>query len=269
MIIILSTTFVTFIDYFLMFFEFLLIHWQTILLFLIIAILYSSVGFGGGSSYLAVLAITTLAYTSIRSTALLCNIVVVSGNVYLFQKNKLIDWKKVLPLVAFSIPAAFLGGLLRVNQSAFFIILGTTLLIASFFMIFLQKKSSEENTKNIVVKNISFGSIIGFISGLVGIGGGIFLAPLLHLTNWSSSKKIAAAASFFILANSIAGLFGQIVNPDFKIEWKLTLMLLITVFIGGQIGSRLSNKLLSPTQLKRITAILVAFVGIKILLKYI
>ena len=90
----------------------------------------------------------------------------------------------------------------------------------------------------------------------------------MHLTNWDSPKKIAATASFFILINSIAGLLGQYLNPDFNVDWNLTSILIITVFIGGQIGRRMSNKFLTPIQLKKATAILIAFVSIRILIKY-
>jgi uncharacterized membrane protein YfcA len=103
---------------------------------------------------------------------------------------------------------------------------------------------------------------------MVGIGGGIFLAPLLHITLWNVPKKIAATASLFILVNSLSGLAGQYYNPDFYVDWNLTLVLLVTVFIGGQIGSRLSNKFFSPIRLKRATALLIAFVSIRILWKY-
>lgn len=245
-------------------------NWLVLILFFCIAILYSSVGFGGGSSYLAVLALTGIAFTQIRSTALLCNIVVVLGNVYLYQKHKHYNWKKVIPLVSLSIPFAFLGGYLKINQTLFFILLGFTLLFASISMWFSKKitASSNRNKETSNFKNYSFGGIIGFISGMVGIGGGIFLAPLLHLTNWNVPKKIAAASSFFILVNSIAGFIGQTMNPNFKVDWQLTSVLLIIVFIGGQIGNRLSNKLLNPTQLKKATAILIAFVSIKILWEY-
>ncbi|WBX77771.1 sulfite exporter TauE/SafE family protein [Tenacibaculum ovolyticum] len=130
--------------------------------------------------------------------------------------------------------------------------------------------SSKQDVTNLSVsKNAGYGGFIGFISGMVGIGGGIFLAPLLHLIHWDTPSKIAATASFFILVNSIAGLIGQYTNPDFFIDWNLTSVLLITVFIGGQIGSRLSNKLLKPIQLKKATAILIAFVSIRILYTYI
>jgi hypothetical protein len=128
--------------------------------------------------------------------------------------------------------------------------------------------SKEKHTNLSLTKNASYGGFIGFISGMVGIGGGIFLAPLLHLTNWDTPKKISAAASFFILVNSMAGLFGQYSNPDFEIDWNLTSILLITVFFGGQIGSSIGNIIFTPQQLKKATAVLVAFVGIRILFKY-
>lgn len=118
------------------------------------------------------------------------------------------------------------------------------------------------------ITSASFGGIIGFISGMVGIGGGIFLAPILHLTNWDAPKKIAATASLFILVNSLSGFLGQYFNPNFDIDWSLTSILLVTVFIGGQIGSRISTNYFSPIQLKKATAILIAFVSIRILWKY-
>ncbi|MEN8777167.1 MAG: sulfite exporter TauE/SafE family protein [Polaribacter sp.] len=239
--------------------------WYIILLFLTVAVLYSSVGFGGGSSYLAVLALTGIAFYQIRATALLCNIMVVSGNVYLFQKQKIINWRQLLPIVLFSLPFAFLGGYLKINQNFFFILLGFTLLFAALSMWLSKKIASKQTAKINHKKNAFYGSIIGFISGMVGIGGGIFLAPLLHLTNWNTPQKIAAAASVFILVNSTAGLFGQISNPQFSINWQLTSVLLITVFIGGQIGNRLSNQFFTPIQLKKTTSVLIAFVSFKIL----
>ncbi|MCK5815929.1 MAG: sulfite exporter TauE/SafE family protein [Flavobacteriaceae bacterium] len=246
-------------------------YWEFTLLFFAISILYSSVGFGGGSSYLAILALTSLAFTQIRSIALLCNIVVVIGGVTIYAKNGYYNWKKVIPLVLFSIPLAFIGGYLKISQLFFFILLGLTLLITAVFM-WIPKFSIENNKekylKSNLKKDLFYGGFIGFISGMVGVGGGIFLAPLLHLTNWDTPKKIAATASFFILVNSIAGLLGQIKSPEFSIEWNLTLILLITVFIGGQIGTRMSIKRVSPFVLKRATAVLIAIVGLRILWKH-
>ena len=245
-------------------------NWHIIILFFTIALLYSSVGFGGGSSYLAVLALTGFAFTQIRATALLCNIIVVTGNVFYFQQQKVYNYKKVIPLVLFSVPFAFIGGYLKISQTFFFILLGFTLLFAAITMWVSKKIIAPEGKpiKNNTTKNASLGGIIGFVSGMVGIGGGIFLAPILHLTKWDTPKKIAATASLFIFVNSVAGLGGQYLNPDFNIDWQLTSVLLITVLIGGQLGSRISNKFLNPIQLKRATAVLIAFVSVRILWNY-
>ena len=251
-------------------FETFLLHWHLVVLFFLVAILYASVGFGGGSSYLAILALTGIAYIQIRSTALMCNIIVVSGNVFFFNRQQLYNWKKVIPLVLFSVPFAFIGGYLKISQTFFFILLGITLLFAAVTM-WVSKNiiASEDNAKELSsVKNAGYGGVIGFVSGMVGIGGGIFLAPLLHLTNWDRSKKIAATASFFILVNSIAGLFGQYSSPSFSVDWSLTSILLFTVFIGGPIGSRLGKTFFTPIRLKKATAVLIAFVSLRILWKY-
>jgi uncharacterized membrane protein YfcA len=251
-------------------FETFVQSWYIIILFFTVAIFYSSVGFGGGSSYLAILALTGIVFTQIRATALLCNIVVVSGNVFLFYHHKKINWKKILPLILVSIPLAYLGGYLKISQQFFFVLLGFSLLFAAITM-WVSKRivsSDEKNTNLKLIRNSVFGGVTGFISGMVGIGGGIFLAPLLHLTNWDTPKKIAATSSFFILVNSIAGLLGQYSNPDFIIDWGLTSILLVTVFIGGQIGSRISNNYFTPIQLKKATAILIVCVSIRILIKY-
>jgi len=242
-------------------------NWYIIVLFFTIALLYSSVGFGGGSSYLAVLTFSALAFTEIRATALLCNIIVVLGNVWLYEKNKVINWKKTIPLVLVSVPTAFLGGYLKITQEIFFILLGFTLLTAAFLTWFTPNQKNED-LKNKLGKNMSFGGIVGFISGMVGIGGGIFLAPILHITKWDTSKKIAATASLFILVNSLAGLGGQFANNNIQINYKLTSILLVVVFIGGQIGSRISHQYFSASLLKKATAILIAFVSLRILLKY-
>ena len=247
-------------------------NWEIISLFLLIAILYSSVGFGGGSSYLAVLSLTSLAFVQIRAIALLCNIVVVAGGTYIFIKNKQFNWKKIIPIVILSVPLAFIGGYLKISQTFFYILLGITLLVAAVFMWiskYISTKGKDLDLKKSIAKDVSYGGSIGFISGMVGIGGGIFLAPLLHLTKWDSPKRIAATSSFFILMNSIAGLTGQYLNPNFSIDPVITVLLMVTVFIGGQIGSRLSAELISPVKLKKGTALLIAFVALRILWKHV
>ena len=250
-------------------------NWIILALFFLVAILYSSVGFGGGSSYLAILALSSMDFIQFRAIALLCNIVVVSGGVFLYYKRGLLNWKKVIPLALASIPMAFLGGYLRIERVYFFILLGFALIIAAAFM--WMSKYIDKNTENLskqsILMNGTIGAIIGFVSGMIGIGGGIFLAPVLHITRWDQAKKIAAMSSFFILVNSIAGLWGQYQSFNAKIGVKfdltIVLLLMFTVFFGGQIGSRWSNDKLSPVTIKRITAVLIFVVGIKLLIKYV
>ena len=245
-------------------------YWELALFFFSIAILYSSVGFGGGSSYLAILALYGFDYQLLRITALLCNITVVSGGVYIYYKNGYLNLKKILPLVLLSIPLAFLGGSLRIKESTFFIILGFALIIAALLML-LQKKQIDAHQKvrkNQPIANGVLGGSIGFLSGLVGIGGGIFLAPVLHLLKWDQSKIIAATASLFILVNSISGLGGQLTAGVVNIDWQLVTILVVSVFLGGQIGSRLGAIKFNPLVVRRMTAILVFFVGCRVLWKY-
>lgn len=245
------------------------IYWHIFLLFFIIAILYSSVGFGGGSSYLAILALTGIVFTQIRFISLMCNIAVVSLNVFHFQKLQLYDWKKVIPILSFSIPLAFIGGFIEVNKNIFFVLLGSSLFMASLVMWFNKKIVSKRiNTNhNNLLKNSSYAGIIGFISGMIGIGGGIFLAPLLHLRQWDTPKRIAATASLFILLNSISGILGYSFNSDVSVEWDLAIMLIMVVLAGSFLGNRISQQFLTPIQIKKGTAILIAFVSIRILMK--
>lgn len=246
-------------------------NWEVVALFFLVAVLYSSVGFGGGSSYLAILALTGLSYIQFRAIALLCNIVVVSGGTYIFAKNGHYNWKKVLPVVILSVPLAFLGGYLEISEDFFFILLGIVLVVAAILM-GLSKYLVSEAKQIVSVKSKlidgTIGGSIGFLSGMVGVGGGIFLAPLLHLINWDTPKRIAATASVFILVNSVAGLLGQIQNPNFYFEPNIAFLLMVVVFFGGQIGSRLSATKISPLVLKRTTAVLIALVGLRILFKY-
>jgi uncharacterized membrane protein YfcA len=246
-------------------------HWEIFVFFLIIAFVYSSVGFGGGSSYLAVLAMYSLPYQEIRLTALICNVIVVVGGVYIYIKNKQIDWKKVLPITLVSVPMAYLGAVLKISQETFFLILGVTLIIAALLLWIKTDTKNEEKisqeSKSAIFGNSLLGGGIGFLSGLVGIGGGIFLSPLLNLMKWDTPRKIAATSSVFILVNSISGIFGQLSKLTVEMDYFRITSLCLAVLIGGQIGSRMSLKW-NPLVIKRMTAVLVLVAGVNVLIKY-
>jgi len=234
--------------------------------FFFIALIYSSVGFGGGSSYLALMGVMAVSMNVMRPAALLCNIVVVTGGTFIFYKEGLLDLKKSWWFFAASIPFAFLGGYWPITENTFFVVLGITLVIASIFL-WIQRdipNAEDKPVSNQVGVNVALGGGIGFLSGLVSIGGGIFLSPILHLIRYDHPRKISALASLFILVNSISGLAGQMSRSG-SFDWKFILPLLVAVLIGGQIGSRLGATKFNPIYIKRITAVLILAAGLNIL----
>jgi len=238
-------------------------------IFFFVALFYSMVGFGGGSSYLAIMAIYGLPAMTMKTIALLCNIVVVSGGTWLFYKRGLLDLKKMFPLVVLSIPMAFVGGVLRTNDKIFLTVLGAALVLAAVLMIIESLRGKEEvrtENKTNSLTNASIGGGVGLLSGFVGIGGGIFLSPLLHFTRWGFIKQIAAASSFFILVNSLAGLGGHMIRSGAYLNYREILPLVLAVFIGGQIGSRITTQRLSQRVVKSLTAILILYVGTRLIL---
>ncbi|WP_149302611.1 sulfite exporter TauE/SafE family protein [Pareuzebyella sediminis] len=239
--------------------------------FFIVAALYSSVGFGGGSSYLALLTLFLGGFFAIRSIALICNLVVVSGSTYLYFKNGHAKLKDFLPFVLTSIPLAFLGASFRLEEHVFFILLGFSLVTSAIFLAwqtFYQKTDKERIKTYPTYLSYLLGGAIGLLSGVVGIGGGIFLAPILNHLKWGKAIQIAALASFFILVNSISGLAGLVKGNMLELPLRETLALVVSVLIGGQLGIRLSLKRFTPKRIKRVTALLVFIVGVRVLIKY-
>ena len=243
--------------------------------FVLTAFLYASVGFGGGSTYNALLILYNVDYLLIPKIALTCNLIVVIGGTIRYQLNNLIPWKKVLPLIIFSAPFAWIGGRLPIDKELFLAILGTSLLISGIFLL-IRKEEIENFSKSVNSKIGIFlfsimSALIGFVSGLVGIGGGIFLSPILHLTKTIPSMNIAAISSVFIFVNSIAGLSGQFMkdnNTNLINEFVGYYWLFFAVLIGGSIGTYLGIKTFHPKIVRRLTAILVIYVSLRILLGF-
>ncbi len=234
--------------------------------FFITAIFYSSVGFGGGSTYLALMLIWDIPYYIFPILALICNIIVVSGNSINYVRSGNLNLKLLTPYLIGSIPFAFFGASITVTKELFEILLFVILAIAGIFLLIESKSFNDDQIKiNSIPKIISLliGSIIGFTSGIIGIGGGIFLSPILFLMKAGYPKQIATTASLFILINSIFGVAGQLTKDVVFDEFLNFWPLFVAVLIGGQIGNFLNIKFLSSKTLAIITSLLVIFVAIR------
>ncbi|MDG5749572.1 sulfite exporter TauE/SafE family protein [Qipengyuania sp. XHP0211] len=238
-----------------------------ILAFFVTALLYASVGFGGGSTYTALLALSGLDYRILPLLSLSCNIVVVAGSTVRFARAGVTPWRGAGLLTALAAPAALVGGLTPISETVFLTILGLSLLFAGGALLLKQNVSSAAPAK--AARFMPFLAIpLGYLAGLVGIGGGIFLAPLLHLSRWGSARSIAATASLFILVNSISGFFGQLAKNDTEhlaYAAEIALPLLAAVIIGGQIGNLLAVRYLPMSWIRGATGVLTFYVGARIL----
>jgi uncharacterized membrane protein YfcA len=234
--------------------------------FFITAILYSSVGFGGGSTYLALMLIWDIPYYIFPIIALFCNIIVVSGNSFNYIKSGNLNLKLLTPYLMGSIPFAFIGASISISKDLFEVVLFLVLMFAGIFLL-IESKSFNKNqikTKQIPkILSICIGSLIGFVSGLIGIGGGIFLSPFLFLMKAGIPKHITTSASIFILINSIFGVAGQLTKDLVFNEFLNFWPLFLAVFIGGQVGNYLNIKFLSNKTLVILTSLLVIFVAIR------
>ena len=236
------------------------------ILFLATAILYSSVGFGGGSTYLALLLIWDVPYFIFPVIALSCNIIVVSGNCFNYIRTGNLNLKLLLPYLIGSIPLAFIGGSLPIEKRLFEILLFLVLATAGALLL-LNFKSYDDKEENYIKIPIPFsiliGGVLGFISGVVGIGGGIFLSPILFLIRADRPKHIVTTASLFILINSVSGIIGQLTKNSVINEIPNYWYLLVAVLIGGQVGNFLNLRIFPTRILALVTAILVIFVAVR------
>ena len=242
------------------------------ILFLVTAVLYSSVGFGGGSTYLALLSIWGIPYFILPAVALSCNIIVVSGNCFNYIRTGNFNFKFLFPYLVGSIPLAYIGGSLPIEKKLFEILLFLVLVLAGTLLLinFKSYDDREESYRKIPLSiSILIGGILGFISGVVGIGGGIFLSPILFLIRAGKPKHIITVASLFILINSISGIIGQLTKNVVLIEIQNYWYLLVAVLIGGQIGNFLNIKIFPTRILALITGLLVIFVAVRMGFRFI
>ena len=241
-----------------------------IILFFFTSLIYSSVGFGGGSTYLALLLLWGVPFTIFPIIALCCNIIVVSGNCINYSRAGNLDLKLLLPYLVGSIPFSFIGGSIPIEKNIFEILLFTILILAGLFLLinFKTYDEKDERYKKIPIPiAILIGGVLGFISGVVGIGGGIFLSPILFLMRVAKPKYIITSASMFILINSFFGIIGQLTKNQVFEQIINYWPLLIAVFIGGQFGNYLNIKIFPTRILALITSFLVLFIAIRMLYK--
>jgi len=238
-------------------------------LFGLTALLYAAVGFGGGSTYTALLLLGGVAVGLVPAISLACNVIVVAGGTIRFARAGVMPWAKALPLIVVAAPLAFLGGLTPVKQGVLVILLGLSLLASSLALLFQPQTARPINLSPKLLLPIA--AALGYLAGVVGIGGGIFLAPILHLIRWAEARSVAATASLFILVNSLFGLTGQLIKGQGEAmvdaiagHWPL----LIAVLIGGAIGTQLAVRTGPATLIRRLTAVLVGFVAIRLLVGF-
>lgn len=243
-------------------------------LFFITALIYASVGFGGGSTYNAILILMDTDYRLIPLLALSCNIIVVAGALFHFHRNGYLAPKPLLPWMVFSIPASFAGGLVPLPEQVFTLLLGIALMLSGLRLLWPEQKNLAYLSSTVRVFNHSpaiLGMCLGLAAGLTGIGGGIFLAPVLHFIKWGNAKQIAAGCALFILVNSLAGMAGQIIKMNDVGTLAMAApywFLFPAVIIGGQIGSYLGTKRMNMNLIRKITGLLILYVSIRLLLKF-
>ena len=231
------------------------------------ALLYASVGFGGGSTYNALLSLAGFDFRLLPIVSLCCNVVVVTGSTIRFARAGEMPWKRALVLSLIAAPLAFLGGLTPIREATFLFLLGLSL-VAAGLALFLPRSGEGAPASAARLMPLAVGPL-GYLAGLVGIGGGIFLAPLLHLSRWQQARRIAATTSLFILINSISGLVGQLLKngPErFAEALSGALPLLVAVILGGQLGSLLALRWLPERVIRWLTAALTIYAGSRLLI---
>lgn len=228
------------------------------------ALLYSSVGHAGASGYLAAMALFGLAPAVMKPTALALNLVVATVGTIRFASAGHFDWKLFAPFAALSVPMAFIGGMMKLPIPTYKIILGAVLLFAAWRLVLKPAAAAGEGKPISIPQALLFGAGLGLLSGLTGVGGGIFLSPLLLFLGWADVRKTAGVSVAFILVNSFAGLLGHLAsvkNIPAEIVWWAPAALL-----GGIIGAELGSRRLAPITMRRLLSVVLIVAGVKMLL---
>lgn len=229
----------------------------------VIAFLYASVGHGGASGYLALMAIYGISPDVMKPTALLLNLFVSIVSFLQFYRGGHFRMKLFWPLAIGSVPMAFAGGLIQMDNTVYKAILGILLVIAVIRFLFFSNLRSGDIRELQIFPALFIGAAIGFLSGLIGIGGGIILSPILLLLNWSTMKQTAAISALFIFVNSLSGLMGQLYKGiNFSSDM---LMYVVVAFMGGLVGAYVGSLKLKAVALKNVLAVVLLVAAYKLL----
>ena len=226
----------------------------------LMAVLYSSVGHGGASGYLAAMALWGLAPEEMRPAALMMNIVVTTWLLTRFQPYKLMPYRLFWPLVIASTPLAFVGGLVSISAESYRLVLGVVLVLAAVRMLMIPKATLATNEPALLTI-VLVGGVLGFLAGLTGIGGGVFLSPILLVFGWCSIRQSTAVAAGFILLNSLAGLAGYVASDQ---SWPMgTGWLVMAALAGCLVGGELASHRASSWTLQKLLAAVLIIAGSK------
>ena len=234
----------------------------------IIAAMYASVGHGGASGYLAVLSLTAYAANDpvwLKQHAWSLNLLVASTAFYAYRKSGFFDIKLALPFILSSIPAALIGGYLEVDNTVYDVLLSLTLVFAAWKLYSSKKTHTKSENHKIPPLSIamSVGFVIGFFSGIIGVGGGIFLSPIILLFGWSDAKTTAGIAAVFIWVNSFSGLVGSTISGQLVLDVSTLIPFSVAVLIGGYIGSRFGSEKLSQNSIRNMLVAVMLIAAIR------